>query len=128
MGYKDAEQQREYQRQWMAERRAKALEGMSCAYCAATEDLHFHHFDPAIKVSHNVWSWTEERRREELAKCIVLCRSCHVDHHRQNRPQFCKRGHELTEANSYWKPGRTTRECRTCKRERTKRSAERKAA
>lgn len=128
MPYKDAASQREYQRQWMAGRRRKALEGMSCAYCGATDDLHFHHFDPFDKVDHKVWSWSAERREAELKKCIVLCRDCHIDHHRQHRPQFCKRGHELTEANSYWKPGRTTRECRTCKRERTKRWYEGRAA
>src|SRR5262249_42011780 len=78
--------------------------------------LEFHHFDPFDKISHRVWSWAPAKRDAELAKCIILCQRCHVQRHREDRPNFCKRGHELTEANSYWKPGRTTRECRECRR------------
>lgn len=29
---------------------------------------------------------------------------------------LCRRGHELTEANSYWRPDHSVRECRECKR------------
>lgn len=36
------------------------------------------HADASTKVSHNVWSWAEERREAELAKCVVRCQPCHV--------------------------------------------------
>lgn len=81
MAYRDWERQREYQRTWQARRRAAWLEGQSCVRCGASEDLHVHHRDPEQKVSHTVWSWREDRRLAELAKCEVLCRSCHEEHH-----------------------------------------------
>lgn len=123
MGYKNPDAQREYQRRWMADRRADALRGQSCAYCAATADLHFHHFDPENKVDHKVWSWSPGRRDAELAKCIVLCRGCHQRHHADRRPRFCQRGHEFTEENSYIKPSTGRRECRQCKADRRQKAA-----
>lgn len=120
MPYRDPEAQRAYQREWMRKRRAAYLDGKRCAFCNADSDLEIHHFDPAIKVSHAIWSWTAAKREAELAKCIVVCHSCHVQRHREERPTHCKRGHELTEANSYVKPGTKRRECRTCRRMRRK--------
>jgi ABC-type arginine transport system ATPase subunit len=115
VAYLDRETQRAYQRQWIANRRAAALEGKRCAFCDSEGPLEFHHFDPAIKVHHAVWSWSQERRDAELAKCIVICHDCHVARHRADRPVYCKRGHELTRANSYVKPRTKRRECRTCR-------------
>jgi len=118
MPYANKEAQREYQRMWMAARRAAALDGKTCSFCGSGEQLEFHHFDRADKVDHKVWSWSSARRDAELSKCIVLCQACHRRRHQEDRPRFCRRGHELTEANTYWKPGKTTRECRTCRAER----------
>lgn len=50
-----------------------------CVICGSDEKLHVDHVDPLTKVSHNVWSWSEKRRQEELAKCQVLCKECHED-------------------------------------------------
>ena len=50
-----------------------------CARCGANENLEVDHIDPLTKVSHNVWTWAEEKRLEELAKCQVLCHNCHVE-------------------------------------------------
>jgi hypothetical protein len=36
------------------------------------------HVDPSTKVNHVIWSWSENRRLAELAKCQVLCHDCHV--------------------------------------------------
>lgn len=92
MPYRDPEAQREYQRRWMAERRAAALEGKTCARCGdADGPFDFHHVDPAEKLTHNVWSWSAKRREAELAKCVVLCRDCHVDHHGELRRQVAER-------------------------------------
>jgi hypothetical protein len=81
------EQQREYQRKWCAARRAAYLAGKSCVACGATEELEVDHIDPATKISHNVWSWAEARRKTELAKCQVLCRSCHREKSLKAYPQ-----------------------------------------
>lgn len=81
------ELRREYQRTWVAARRAEWFADKSCARCGATDDLHIHHRDPAQKVAHAVWSWREERRLVELAKCDVLCRGCHESHHSLERQQ-----------------------------------------
>jgi hypothetical protein len=72
---------RNYQRQWMADRRTAWFANKSCGKCGSTHELHIHHRDPAEKVSNRVWSWSEPRRLAELAKCEVLCRSCHEEHH-----------------------------------------------
>lgn len=53
------------------------LENGPCQKCGSLERLELDHRDPKTKVSHKIWSWSEARRVEELAKCQVLCRSCH---------------------------------------------------
>ena len=77
MPYKDKAKQLEYQRKWMAARRAEYFDGKSCVTCGSTESLELDHIDPATKVSHRIWSWSTERREAELAKCQPLCRDCH---------------------------------------------------
>lgn len=78
MPYKDPATQREYQRQWMAARRAKWFEGKVCIDCNGTGDLELDHRNPAEKVSHRIWSWTWARIEAEAAKCDVRCRDCHL--------------------------------------------------
>ena len=76
---RDLEKQRDYQRRWMASRRAKYLaERGPCVQCGSSEKLEVDHIDPKTKVSHRFWSWKTERLLEELNKCQVLCRNCHV--------------------------------------------------
>jgi hypothetical protein len=77
MPYSDPAAQREYQRQWCANRRAEWMAGKSCADCGSTTDLEVDHVDPSQKVSHRVWSWSRARRDAELAKCVVRCQPCH---------------------------------------------------
>jgi hypothetical protein len=71
------EQKREYARKWMAARRAAWFADKKCVECGTTQELELHHIDPSTKISHCVWSWAQERREAELAKCEVRC----VDHH-----------------------------------------------
>jgi hypothetical protein len=71
------EAQREYQRLWMAARRAEWFMEKWCVQCGSIDDLELDHIDPVKKVSHNVWSWTKARQEVELAKCQVLCHDCH---------------------------------------------------
>lgn len=71
------EQKREYDRQWRASRRLEFFKDKCCAKCGSIDRLELDHIDPNNKISHNVWSWSEQRRSEELAKCQVLCYDCH---------------------------------------------------
>ena len=81
MPYADPAQQRAYQRRWIAQKRTAYLAGKVCSHCDATDRLEVHHKDPSEKLSHRIWSWSEKRRAEELAKCIILCYDCHKAQH-----------------------------------------------
>ena len=48
-----------------------------CEACGSWIGLEVHHVNPETKVSHRVWSWSKKRRDAELAKCVVLCFTCH---------------------------------------------------
>lgn len=78
MPYNDPERQKQYQRQWIARRRAVWFADKVCAGCGSTSSLELHHLDPSTKVTHRIWSWAKERREAELAKCQVLCFDCHL--------------------------------------------------
>jgi 5-methylcytosine-specific restriction endonuclease McrA len=71
------EQRREYNRTYVARRRAEWFAGKTCIKCGSEENLEIHHVDPSTKEAHQVWTWTKERRDLELAKCDVLCKNCH---------------------------------------------------
>lgn len=81
MGYKNIEEKREYQKQWMADRRDQWIsENGPCAKCGSLEQLEVDHIDSSLKTMNPaaIWSRTEEVRLKELAKCQVLCHDCHV--------------------------------------------------
>lgn len=78
MPYSNPEEQRQYQREWLAQRRSKWFAEKTCVECGSPDDLRLDHVDPAQKVDHRIWSWSRERRDTELAKCQVLCLRCHV--------------------------------------------------
>jgi len=65
----------------------KRLEG--CHRCGEKRppffDLHWHHVDPATRrfILHKANQYTWDAVWEELDKCIVLCRQCHIDEHRR---------------------------------------------
>lgn len=72
------DRKREYQKQWLTARRdAWIAANGPCAQCGGAESLSVDHRDRAGKVSHRVWSWSQERREAELEKCQVLCWECH---------------------------------------------------
>lgn len=77
MTYADPEKQREYQRAWLARRRAEWFTGKVCALCGTDQGLELDHVESGAKVDHRVWSWSRERREAELAKCRPLCEECH---------------------------------------------------
>lgn len=71
------EEQREYQRQWVARRRAEWFADKCCIDCGSTDRLELDHVDPSQKISHSIWSWSKSRRAIEIAKCVVRCFPCH---------------------------------------------------
>lgn len=79
------ELQLEYQRKWMAARRASYFAGKCCVWCGSVVDLELDHIDIATKVHHQVWSWSQKRRDAELLKCRVLCERCHTKRHADER-------------------------------------------
>jgi len=83
----DPERMRVYKREWMARRRAEFFEDKACVGCGATDRLELDHVDPATKLHHAIWSWANERREAEIAKCLVRCRACHIARHQRETQQ-----------------------------------------
>jgi len=83
MPYSDPDRQREYQRNWRAARREVAVltDGARCSRCGERRQglLEFDHVDPASKKLDVAIAWSRRAsvRDAELAKCQLLCRSCH---------------------------------------------------
>lgn len=75
--------------------------------CGSWDSLELHHVDPKTKIGHNVWSWAEERRNAELAKCVAKCRKCHTDLHAAMRQKHGIGG---------WKRGCRCENCLEAKR------------
>lgn len=92
MGYTDEEKKREYQRNWIANRKSDYLKDKFCVECESKNNLEIDHIDPEQKVSHRIWSWTEARRLAELAKCQILCKTCHNDKTQKYREENMKHG------------------------------------
>jgi hypothetical protein len=85
MPYKDPAAQREYmrryQREWYQKRRAEFFGDKICCQCGSAEHLELDHRDPSEKVNSAIWSWSEERRAAEIAKCDIRCSKCHKERH-----------------------------------------------
>jgi hypothetical protein len=112
------EEQRRYQREWIARRRREWFdENGPCVDCGSQENLELDHVDPTIKVDHKVWSWTKIRREIELAKCMVRCESCHLKRTIQQLTRnICSRGHD-----KYVTGRDTDGSCAECRRENQRR-------
>lgn len=94
------EAKREYQRRWVAERKAAYFADKVCVRCDSVERLRLDHVDPTQKVSHRIWSWSVARREVELAKCQVLCDPCHKIKTKEQFP--ITNGRELVSHGNYW--------------------------
>jgi 5-methylcytosine-specific restriction endonuclease McrA len=75
------EKKREYQRNWLAARRQKAIEylGGECYECGSVDNLEFDHIDPSLKRKDikSLLSGKWEKLKIELDKCQLLCKDCH---------------------------------------------------
>ena len=79
------EYMKEYMKTYSAKRRQDALDllGGQCN-CGSVVDLEIHHVNPALKsftISQG-WHHSWEKILRELEKCEILCKACHIDHHR----------------------------------------------
>lgn len=103
MPYKAQEQRRQYQLTWIWRRRMSwILANGPCKQCGSGEGLCVVYKNPADKTVRvtSIWSLSDERRTELLAKCIVLCKPCaQSKRHEERQP-----GHGTT--------GRYTQGCR----------------
>lgn len=86
---------KEYMRRYMLERyrrrRNEAIEqlGGKCTECDKTDNLELDHVDPSTKsfTIAKSGSVSEERWKNELHKCQLLCRLCHVSKTLKDRGQ-----------------------------------------
>ena len=83
MPYKDRTKQLACQRNWIRQRRLNAIAefGGQCVKCGSKQNLEFDHIDPKTKLAcvAEIWTWAEDRRLAELAKCQLLCTYCHKE-------------------------------------------------
>lgn len=83
MGYQ-GDEKRAYQLQWMEARRSEwIMANGPCVHCGSEENLEVDHIIPR-KIAGGlapsaIWSRREEVRTRELAKCQVLCSTCHAE-------------------------------------------------
>jgi 5-methylcytosine-specific restriction endonuclease McrA len=102
----------EQQARYLKRRRdkAKAFLGGKCASCASTTSLEFDHIEPSTKeidISSAIalhWSWN--RLMQELTKCQLLCKSCHVEKTRKDKPPV--------KCGSYWTYKKHGCRCAAC--------------
>lgn len=111
---------KEYFRRYYHQRKLdyqKLLES-HCNKCGSTEDLQFDHIDPKTKsfTISKLMNYSKEKVLEELRKCQLLCKSCHL-HKSQEEGSLSKKPHNKGK----WKHGTTTSymakgcRCKVCK-------------
>ena len=127
MPFLDPKRRLAYLRKWTLQRRTAWLRANGpCARCGSKKNLEIDHRDPSTKLSHNVWTWSDKRRKEELAKCQVLCGSCHkkktkedqiAKSMREGKTVLCPRKPHLRSPSDFDvdRSGRRYRYCRTCR-------------
>lgn len=108
---------RDYCRAWTARRRAAFFAGKSCVDCGSTAKLELDHVDQSRKVDHRIWSWSEPRRRSEIAKCQVRCGVCHKKRHAEEQRKPLVHG----TSNGYRKKGCRCEACSEWNRQRVNR-------
>jgi hypothetical protein len=93
MAYKDKDQQRAFQLNWITARRRKYIEAMgACFFCGKSWDIQIHHRDPKKKFTHRIWSYAEDRIELELKQCIALCKHCHDKFHALEKHRHIEHG------------------------------------
>lgn len=114
MPYKNKEKRKEYAKLWRRGRRTEYFKNKVCIKCGSTEQLELDHIDPKLKTTHNIWSWSKQRQQEELKKCQILCKKCHLDKTRQYLKTF-KQDKKIRDHGSYLKYEKEKCRCLACK-------------
>lgn len=97
-----------YQREWIAKRRAGYFADKSCVQCGSTDRMELDHIDRTKKVSHRIWSWSQNKMADELRKCQVLCYECHMAKTIQERTKPLVHG----TCNGYYQKRCRCRDCK----------------
>jgi hypothetical protein len=95
--------------------------------CGSWDNLELHHKNPEEKVTHRVWTWAEDRRLKELAKCVAVCVDCHdrlTLEWIRSTITHCPQGHAYTEDNLDPQTGKrkNDRKCKICRVERDRKA------
>lgn len=84
--YREEKNRKERERRLRYKQDCLAYLGRCCQHCGTTDIsvLEFHHLNPAEK-EFNVGDLRKplEKAKEELDKCIILCRECHLAEHKR---------------------------------------------
>lgn len=104
MPYKDPQVQKEYQRVWIAKRRAKFFKNKKCVKEDETceGDLQLDHKDPSKKWKHRIWSYSWKIIMGETKKCQVLCASHHYRKTAEDIRNMKAKAHGTPEGYSKW--------------------------
>lgn len=95
----------------------EAVKTCGCVDCATSDGLlEFDHVGSKLFDISNAVNRSWPSLVEELARCEVRCRTCHVRRHARAIPHL-QRGHGYTADNTLLKPGEGRR-CRACHAER----------
>jgi len=83
MPYKDKQKRIEYQAARSRQRRIEAIKllGSKCVRCQSSESLEIDHINPDTKTLNwaKMYGASEQRFLAELAKCQLLCKTCHIE-------------------------------------------------
>lgn len=88
---KKREYMKAYQNKWLNNRRLEWIKANGpCKKCGTWENLEIDHIDPSQKKLNaaQLWSRKKEFREAELAKCQVLCKSCHFEKTTEENKKF----------------------------------------
>lgn len=81
MPYKNPDEQRKFQRVWIADRRAAHFKGKKCAKCGKNVTSHTADLDhkkpKRNRDGSKIWSKTKAKRTKEIKKTQILCKACH---------------------------------------------------
>jgi len=69
--------------EWLAEYKVDTRCSV-CGYNRCSAALDFHHIDPDKKefsIANGIRLYGKDKINAEIAKCIILCRNCHAEHH-----------------------------------------------
>lgn len=78
--WNNKEEVKEYHRKYWYKRRQKIIDylGGLCARCGTSQDLEFDHINPEEKLFDISAKCTLATSKDEIDKCQLLCKSCHL--------------------------------------------------